>query len=120
MVYMVEEVVGFIVAECSLETLTKYFEQRPNDALEHIRSTQGVQKGGSISSFGSFSSYCHRLFLSVSFVERILSCSYYIDYFFQLAQLNYILSFVLSFFIRIKRTFFIFEKIKYYFYKCYK
>ena len=33
MVDMVEEVVGFSVAKRSLETLKKYFEQRPNDAL---------------------------------------------------------------------------------------
>ena len=38
MVDVVKEVVGFSVAERSLETLKKYFEQRPNDALSHITS----------------------------------------------------------------------------------
>ena len=40
----VVEVVELTVAELSLETLKKYFEQRPNDALSHIRSIQGLQK----------------------------------------------------------------------------
>ena len=40
MVDVVEEVVGFNVAKRSLETLKKYIEQRPNDALSHIRSIQ--------------------------------------------------------------------------------
>lgn len=44
MVDVVEEVVGFSVVERSLETLKKYFEQRPNDALSHIKSIQGLQK----------------------------------------------------------------------------
>ena len=44
MVDVVEEVVGLSVAERSLETLKKYFGQRPNDALSHIRSIQGLQK----------------------------------------------------------------------------
>ena len=44
MVDVVEEVVGLSVAERSLETLKKYFEQRPNDALSHIKSIQGLQK----------------------------------------------------------------------------
>ena len=44
MVDVVEEVVGLSVVERSLETLKKYFEQRPNDALSHIRSIQGLQK----------------------------------------------------------------------------
>ena len=44
MVDVVEEVVGFSVVERSLETLKKYFEQRPNDALSHIMSIQGLQK----------------------------------------------------------------------------
>ena len=44
MVNVVEEVVGLSVAGCFLETLKKYFEQRPNDALSHIRSMQGLQK----------------------------------------------------------------------------
>ena len=30
---MVDEVVGLSIVERSLETLKKYFEQRPNDAL---------------------------------------------------------------------------------------
>ena len=42
MVDVVEEVVGFSVVGRSLETLKKYFEQRPNDALSHIRSIQGL------------------------------------------------------------------------------
>jgi hypothetical protein len=42
MVDVVEEVVGLSVVEHSLETLKKYFEQRPNDALSHIRSIQGL------------------------------------------------------------------------------
>ena len=42
MVDVVEEVVGLSVAERSLETLKKYFEQRPNDALSHIKSIQGL------------------------------------------------------------------------------
>ena len=37
-VEVVEEVVGLDVAKCSLETLEKHFEQRPNDALSHIKS----------------------------------------------------------------------------------
>ena len=41
---VVEEVVGSNVVEPSLETLKKYFEQRPIDALSHIRSIQGLQK----------------------------------------------------------------------------
>ena len=44
MVNVVEVVVGLSVDERSLETLKKYFEQRPNDALSHIRSIQGLQK----------------------------------------------------------------------------
>ena len=44
MVDVVEEVVGFSVVERSLETLKKYFEQRPNDALSHIMSIQGLHK----------------------------------------------------------------------------
>ena len=35
---VVEEVIGLSVAEHSLETLKKYFEQRPDDALSHIRA----------------------------------------------------------------------------------
>jgi hypothetical protein len=42
MVDVVEDVVGSSVVECSLETLKKHFEQRPNDALSHIRSIQGL------------------------------------------------------------------------------
>ena len=41
---MVEEVVGLSVVERSLETLKKYFEQRPNDALSHIKSIQELRK----------------------------------------------------------------------------
>jgi hypothetical protein len=44
MVDVVEEVVGLSVAEPSLETLKKYFEERPNDALSHFMSIQGLQK----------------------------------------------------------------------------
>jgi hypothetical protein len=44
MVDVVEKVVGLSVVERSLETLKKYFEQRPNDALSHIKSIQGLQK----------------------------------------------------------------------------
>ena len=44
MVDVVEEVVGLSVVERSLETLKKYFEQRPNDALSNIRSIQGLPK----------------------------------------------------------------------------
>jgi hypothetical protein len=44
MVDVIEEVVGLNVVECSLETLKKYFEQRPDDALSHIKSIQGLQK----------------------------------------------------------------------------
>ena len=44
MVDVVEEVVGFSVAERSLETLKKYFEQRRNGASSHIRSIQGLWK----------------------------------------------------------------------------
>jgi hypothetical protein len=40
----VEEGVGLSVAERSLETLKEYYEQRPNDALSHIKSIQGLQK----------------------------------------------------------------------------
>ena len=41
---MVEEVVGLSVVGRSLKTLKKYFEQRPNDALSHIRIIQGLKK----------------------------------------------------------------------------
>jgi hypothetical protein len=41
---VVEEVVGLSVVERSLETLKKNFEQRPNDALPHIKSIQGLHK----------------------------------------------------------------------------
>jgi hypothetical protein len=41
---VVEEVIGLSVVERSLETLNKYFEQRPNDALSHIKSIQELQK----------------------------------------------------------------------------
>ena len=44
MVDVVEQVVGFSVAERSLETLKTYFEQRPNDTLSHMMSIQGLQK----------------------------------------------------------------------------
>ena len=44
MVDVIEEVVGFSVLECSLETLKKYFKQRPNDALSHIMSIQGHRR----------------------------------------------------------------------------
>ena len=44
MVDVVEEVVGLSVIERSLKTLKKYFEQRPKDALSHIKSIQGLQK----------------------------------------------------------------------------
>ena len=44
MVDVVEEVVGLSVAERSLKTLKEYFEQRPNDALSHIRSIRSLQK----------------------------------------------------------------------------
>ena len=44
MVDVVEEVVGLSVAERFLETLKKYFVQRPNDALSNIRSIQRLQK----------------------------------------------------------------------------
>ena len=44
MVDVVEEVVGFSVDEHSLETLKKYLEQRPHDALSHIKSIQELQK----------------------------------------------------------------------------
>ena len=37
---VVEEVVGLSVVEHSLETLKRCFEQRPNDALSHIKSIQ--------------------------------------------------------------------------------
>ena len=40
----VVEVVGLSVVERSLETLKKCFEQRPNDALSHIKSIQGSRK----------------------------------------------------------------------------
>jgi hypothetical protein len=42
MVDVVEEVVGLSVTERSLETLKKYFEERPNDALSHVKSIQGL------------------------------------------------------------------------------
>ena len=38
----VVEVAGLSVVERSLETLNNYFEQRPNDALSHIKSIQGL------------------------------------------------------------------------------
>jgi hypothetical protein len=41
---VVEEVVGLNVAECSLENLKKYFQQRPFDVLSHSRSIEGLQK----------------------------------------------------------------------------
>ena len=41
---VVEEVIGLSVAERSLDSLKKYFEQRPNDALSHIKSIQELQK----------------------------------------------------------------------------
>ena len=41
---MVEEVIGFSVVGHSLETSKKYFEQRSNDALSHIKSIQGLHK----------------------------------------------------------------------------
>ena len=41
---VVEEVVGLSVVEQSLKTLKKYFEQRPNDSLSHIKSIQELQK----------------------------------------------------------------------------
>ena len=75
---VVEEVIGLSVAERSLDSLKKYFEQRPNDALSHIKSIQGFF----ISSFGSFSLYYYRLFLFVSLVGRISSSYYYIYYLF--------------------------------------
>jgi hypothetical protein len=37
---VIEEVVGLSVVERSLETSKKYFEQRPNDGLSHIKSNQ--------------------------------------------------------------------------------
>ena len=40
----VEEVVGFGIAERALETLKKYFQQRPNNVLSHIRTIQVLQK----------------------------------------------------------------------------
>ena len=83
MVDVVEEVVGFSVVERSLETVKKYFERRPNDALSHIRSIQGLQKEVS-SIIWKFSSYYYRLFRSVSLVGRISSSYDYINYFFQL------------------------------------
>ena len=42
MVDVVEVVVGLSVNERSLETLKKYFEHRPNDALSHINIIQGL------------------------------------------------------------------------------
>jgi hypothetical protein len=54
LVDVVEEVVGFSVVGRSLETLKKYFEQRPNHPpithQEHLRTLEG----SFISSFGSF------------------------------------------------------------------
>ena len=44
MVDVVEEVIGFSVAERSLKALKKYFELIPNDALSHIRIIQGLHK----------------------------------------------------------------------------
>ena len=44
MIDVVEEVVGLSIVGRSLETLKKYFEQRPDDALSHIMSIQGLQK----------------------------------------------------------------------------
>ena len=41
---VVEEVVGLNVAECSLENLKKYVQQRPFDVLSHSRSIEGLQK----------------------------------------------------------------------------
>ena len=41
---MVEEVVGWSVVGRSLETLKKYFEERPNDALPHMKSIQELHK----------------------------------------------------------------------------
>jgi hypothetical protein len=77
-------VVGLSVVERSLETLKKYFEQKPNDALSHIRSIQGLHK--EISSHhleASRQTTIYRIFLSVSLIGRISSTYYYIDYFFQ-------------------------------------
>ena len=42
LVDVVEEVVGLSVGEHSLHISKKYFEQRPSDALSHIRSIQGL------------------------------------------------------------------------------
>jgi hypothetical protein len=39
---VVDEIVGLSCVERSLETLKKYFEQRPNDACSHIMSIQGL------------------------------------------------------------------------------
>ena len=39
-----EKVIGFSVAKRSLEILKKYFEQRPNDALSHIKRIQGLHQ----------------------------------------------------------------------------
>ena len=44
MVDVVEEVVRLSIVERSLKTLKKYFEQRPNDDLSHIRSIRRLQK----------------------------------------------------------------------------
>ena len=44
MVDVIEEVVGLSVVVRSLETSNKYLEQRPNDALSHIKNIQGLQK----------------------------------------------------------------------------
>jgi citrate lyase beta subunit len=44
MLDVVEEVVRLSVVESSLETLRKYFEQRPNDALSHIMIIQGLHE----------------------------------------------------------------------------
>ena len=41
---MVEEVLGLSVGEHSPETLKRYIEQRPIDALSHIKSIQGLHK----------------------------------------------------------------------------
>lgn len=38
------EVVGFGAAECALDTMKKYFEQRPNDVLSHIKTIEELQK----------------------------------------------------------------------------
>ena len=78
MIDVIEEVVGLSVVELSLETLKKYFEQRPYDALSYIMSIPRLRK--KVSSH-HLEAYRHTTIDSFFWlVGRISSSYYYIDY----------------------------------------